>query len=95
MVKNKISIDGPKLTEFDIEAFKKGANNEINYSLPVTHKTNMWDNARIDVIKPFNLRMPEEYYIKLNYLSKKKRISKNKICLEAVISEIERMLEET
>ncbi len=53
-----------------------------------------WDIARLDVIKLMNVRMPEEYYLKLDYLSKKHRISKNKLCLEAIIAEIDKKLGE-
>lgn len=53
-----------------------------------------WDFARIDVSKFINVRMPEEYFMKLDYVSKKHRLSKNKICLEAAIAQIDRMLAE-
>ena len=54
----------------------------------------LWDKARVDVNKFINVSIPEEYFLKLDYISKKHRISKNKICSEAVIAEIDRMLAE-
>lgn len=87
MSKNTITMNIPEITEFDIESFKKGANTDpfskINKSKP-------WDNARSDVIKQSMLRISDEYYMKLDYVSKKTNISKNKLCIDA----IEKMLDE-
>ncbi len=90
MSQNKFTMRKPISAQESVDKFILGAEQNLLDSLP--SKTMPWDNARIDMIKPFNLRMPEEYYIKLDHLSKKHRISKNKICLEAVIAEIDRML---
>lgn len=53
-----------------------------------------WHDARLGSNKYINVLLPEEYCMKLDYLSKKRRITKSKICSEAVIAEIDRMLEE-
>jgi hypothetical protein len=90
MSQNKFNTNPPKLNQSDIDKLILGAEQNLIDSLP--SKEMPWDSARTDVIKLMNVRMPEEYYIKLDYLSKKHRISKNKLCLEAVIAEIDRML---
>lgn len=93
MSQNKKSLDGPKLSQFDIDNFKRDPHKELIESIQ-EYKSMPWNNARMDVNKFINVRMPEEYFMKLDYVSKKHRISKNKLCLEAVIAEIERMLGE-
>ncbi len=90
MSENKFSVNGPKLNQADVNALILGAEKDLIDSLP--SKEMPWDIARLDVIKLMNVRMPEEYYLKLDYLSKKHRISKNKLCLEAIIAEIDRKL---
>lgn len=90
MSENKFSVNGPKLSKSDVKALILGAEKDLIDSLP--SKKMPWDDARIDVIKLMNVRIPEEYFMKLDYLSKTKRISKNKLCLEAIINEIDRML---
>ncbi len=46
-------------------------------------------HVREDVIKVFNLRIPEPYFLKLEYLSKQTRLSKQSICLDAITSVID------
>lgn len=53
-----------------------------------------WNSAREDVYKVFNLRLNEEYSLKLDFLSSKIRKSKHSICLESVKSEIDKLLSE-
>jgi hypothetical protein len=53
-----------------------------------------WENARDDVFKTFNLRLPEEYAVKLDYLSMKIKSSKHAICMNIVKKEIDRLLTE-
>lgn len=53
-----------------------------------------WEDSKIrkDVYKTFNLRLPEEYYVKLAYLSQLKKDSKHKICLDILLPEIDKKL---
>lgn len=53
-----------------------------------------WEDNRVrkDVYKTFNLRLPEEYYVKLAYLSQLKKDSKHKICLDILLPEIDNKL---
>lgn len=52
-----------------------------------------WEKARPDVCKTFNLRLSEEYYIKLDYASSKIRKSKHSICIDAVQKAIDHLLD--
>lgn len=61
---------------------------------PSTHTSHPWKAAREDVLKTFNLRLPEEYALKLEFLSDKKKISKHEICIAAVRREIDRLIKE-
>lgn len=53
-----------------------------------------WEDARDDVYKTFNLRLPEEYAVKLDYLAMKLKTSKHAICMRVVKNEIDHLLEE-
>jgi len=93
MSKNKFSIK-PLLPEIisseDAKDFILGAEKNLIDSLSL--KEMPWDNARYDVIRLVNVRMTEEYFIKLDYISKKQITSKNKFCLKAIMDEIDRQL---
>ena len=52
-----------------------------------------WENARDDVYKTFNLRLPEEYAVKLDYLAMRLNISKHSVCMNVVKNEINKLLE--
>lgn len=91
MTKNTFSKT-TKVKEITLNDFILGDEKESVRSTFIKDENTQWDNARNDVHKFINVRMPEEYFMKLDYVSKKHRISKNKICLEAVIAEIDRML---
>lgn len=53
-----------------------------------------WEDARDDVYKTFNLRLPEEYALKLDYIAMKLKSSKHAICMNVVKNEIDRLLSE-
>ena len=42
------------------------------------------EHVRDDVIKIFNMRLPETVYLKLEYLSEQTRRSKHSICFDAI-----------
>lgn len=52
-----------------------------------------WEEARDDVYKTFNLRLPEEYAIKLDYVAMKTKRSKHAICMDVVKKEVDRILD--
>lgn len=77
-------------------AFIREGSIESNRSLPVSEKkihVYPWENARDDVYKTFNLRLPEELAVKLEYVAMTLRLSKHSVCLNAVKTEIEKLLE--
>lgn len=108
MSKNKFTSVPPKTNQSDVqkEEIKKfvlGAESDLIESLrPVVKIENQkiekeifpWEhpNIRSDVYKTFNLRLPEEYFLKLDYLSKITKESKQRICIDVVISEIDKRL---
>lgn len=50
-------------------------------------------SVREDVTKLFNLRLNEPLALKLEYLSKIKRVSKHQICIEIIEKKINEMIE--
>jgi hypothetical protein len=108
MSKNKFTSIPPRTTQSEIteeerKKFVLGAELELIESLlPLASQEVQkkekevfpWENPNIrsDVHKTFNLRLPEEYFIKLDYLSKITKESKQRICLDVVMSEIDKRL---
>jgi hypothetical protein len=90
-----------KLKEFVLGAELNKNNEQSTFSRPVIKEkdyqektTFPWQESGIrkDVHKLFNLRLPEEYYVKLAYLSQMTKDSKHKICLDILLSEIDKKL---
>lgn len=74
--------------EADIKDFIAGAERQESRAYP-------WQaaNVRPDVTKVFNLRLPEDVYLKLKYLSdKQRRRSMQTICQDAIEPYIEQEL---
>ena len=107
MVRNKFSsvppLKGKKADDEKYKEFILGAEPEMIDSLRpiiksvdnlIEEESFPWEDPKVrdDVFKPFNLRLPEEYYLKLDYLSKIKKESKQRICLDILLSEIDRKL---
>jgi hypothetical protein len=80
-----------------IESFESLQSMKTSSNEPIEEKFLPWKNSNVrsDVFKVFNLRLPEEYFIKLDYLAKSTKESKQKICLDAVISDIDKRLKNT
>lgn len=55
-----------------------------------------WEEGyvRDDVIKSFNLRLPESYFLKLEYISKQTRRSKQSICFPVIQEMIDMTINE-
>lgn len=52
------------------------------------------ENIREDILKIFNLRLPETYYAKLEYLSQNGKDSKHKILMDIILPEIDKKIKE-
>lgn len=97
MSKDKMSIlpRKPKSIENEnLNSFIMGAEKDLIETL----KPEMefpWENPNVreDVMKIINVRLSEPYALKLDYLAKGMRISMHKICVKAVIAEIDKLLE--
>jgi hypothetical protein len=63
---------------------------------PAEKKVNLfpWENARDDVYKTFNLRLPEAYAVKLDYVAMRLNISKHSVCMSVVKKEIDKLLDD-
>jgi hypothetical protein len=48
-----------------------------------------WEQARSDVIKPYQLRLPEKHYLMLKYIADKTPYSMHSFCLETLLKAIE------
>ena len=53
-----------------------------------------WESARDDLYKTFNLRLSEEYALKLDYVAMRLKLSKHSICMNVVKKEIDKLLED-
>lgn len=88
MRSNKPRTSSPA-PEADIQGFIAGAERQESSAYP-------WQaaNVRPDVTKVFNLRLPEDVYLKLKYLSdKQRRRSMQTICQDAIEPYIEQELQ--
>jgi len=79
--------------ELALAFIKEGALDKAKQHVEKIH-VYPWEEARDDVFKTFNLRLPEEYSVKLDYLSMKLKTSKHSICMTVVKKEIDRLLSE-
>lgn len=52
------------------------------------------ENIREDIVKIFNLRLPETYHAKLEYLSQNGKDSKHKILMDIILPEIDKKIKE-
>ena len=105
MKKNKpqLSATPPKSVHTEAQNFIDAANDpersgalyvhNVNYSKEEERKL-PWENSgvRDDLIKIFNLRLSERYFLKLEYLSKMTRISKHQLCMDILLKEIDKKL---
>lgn len=92
---NKFSMSPPKANNKDADSFIMSAEKDLIESLKPA-KIFPWEHpyVREDVIKIFNIRLTEPYMLKLAFLAKVKRVPRQKICVEAVMDIIDKMLEE-
>jgi len=101
--KTQLSSRPPHHKTSDLDSFINAANNpdvsgtsSVNQSAEVidTKITFPWNesNVRDDLIKIFNLRFSERYFLKLEYLSKLTKTSKHQLCMDILLSEIDKKL---
>ena len=48
-----------------------------------------WEQARDDVIKPYQLRLPDKHYLMLKYIADKTPYSMHSFCLDTLLKAIE------
>jgi len=105
MTKQKMQLSSrpPQHKTKDLDSFINAANNpDVSGTSSVNKKneheereiTFPWKepNVRDDLIKIFNLRFSERYFIKLEYLSKLTKTSKHQLCMDILLSEIDKKL---
>lgn len=98
----KVSARPPEKKEFSTDSLddlasafvKDGSVEKTTLSIEKIVNVYPWENARDDVYKMFNLRLPEEYAVKLDYLAMRLNISKHSVCLNVVKKEINKLLED-
>jgi hypothetical protein len=56
---------------------------------PVDDGPPPWEQARADVIKPYQLRLPEKHYLMLKYIADKTPYSMHSFCLETLLKAVE------
>ncbi|MEI7996351.1 MAG: hypothetical protein WCH01_15750 [Methylococcaceae bacterium] len=81
----------------DIEAFISGAEDKTTKKAIVEGITSYpWDEpgVRKDVVKVYNLRLPEAYLLKLKYIADNTPDSMHKFCLNVLQDAIDGKIEE-
>ena len=102
MTKKKMQLSSrpPQQNNSDLDSFINAANNPDASGTSSVNKvegreiTFPWKepNVRDDLIKIFNLRFSERYFLKLEYLSKLTKISKHQLCMDILLREIDKKL---
>jgi len=87
----------PSKSKTDLDAFLGGAEQRTT-SKPASTKQLAYpwedDKVREDVIKPFNIRLPEPYLLKLKYIAEHTPDSMQKFCLTILHEAIDAKIEE-
>lgn len=71
-----------------VEEFVREAETPVPV-VPVDHGPPPWEQARGDVLKPYQLRLPEKHYLMLKYIADKTPYSMHSFCLDILLKEIE------
>ena len=82
----------PKITDKDMNAFIEGAEKHRDVLEPEEHP---WDapEVRDDVLKLYNLRLPESYLLKLKYIAAHTPGSMQRFCLDALLPAIDEKID--
>ncbi|WAK04597.1 hypothetical protein [Methylobacter sp. YRD-M1] len=87
----------PGKTKQDLDAFLGGAEERVEIKKPQKQKVSYpWEEAgvRDDVIKVYNLRLPEPYLLKLKYIAEHTPDSMQTFCLNVVEEAIDKKIKE-
>ena len=70
------------------EEFIQNADTHLSVT-PVDAEPPPWTNARADVTKPYQLRLPEKHYLMLKYIAGRTPYSMHAFCLDVLLKAIE------
>lgn len=88
----------PAKKKLDLDAFIRGAEEKspIKPAPKAKKETYPWEEpgVRSDVTKPFNLRLPEPYLLKLRYIAERVPESMQKFCLNVIEEAIDNKIEQ-
>ncbi len=84
-----------ELDILDIDAFVSGAGAEIR-EVPEKQAAYPWESPKVreDMIKVFNLRLSEPYFLKLRYISEHSPDSMHSFCLKVLLPAIDKEIKE-
>ena len=71
-----------------VEDFVREAETPVPVT-PVVHGPPPWEQARGDVTKPYQLRLPEKHYLMLKYIADNTPYSMHAFCLDTLLKTIE------
>jgi len=98
MSKLKSKLPGTTDNVKDMEAFIAGAGTKSAAAAPASDASVIyaWEEpgVREDVIKVYNLRLPEPYLLKLKYIAENTPDSMHKFCLNVLQDAIDAKIEE-
>jgi hypothetical protein len=72
----------------NVEEFIQEANAPVPVN-PTDEGPPPWEQAREDVTKPYQLRLPEKHYLMLKYIADKTPYSMHAFCLDTLLKAIE------
>jgi hypothetical protein len=87
----------PGKTKQDLDAFLGGAEERVEVKKPQKQNASYpWEEAgvRDDVVKVYNLRLPEPYLLKLKYIAEHTPNSMQTFCLNVVEEAIDKKIKE-
>jgi hypothetical protein len=98
MSKLKSKLPGSSVNIQDLDAFIAGAGTQKTIADSVSKASDVYPwqelGVRDDVLKTYNLRLPEPYLLKLKYIAEHTPNSMQKFCLNVVEDAIDKKIEE-
>lgn len=94
---SKLSSRPPQGTQSKVENFIAGAERRREELRAQPSGQPMpWDDPKVreDVLKVYNLRLPEPYLLKLKYIAEQTPDSMHKFCLEVLLPAIDAKIDE-
>lgn len=76
--------------------FIAGAEQPVSYLTSYEMKSYPWEDPRVreDVLKLYNLRLPEPYLLKLKFIAEHSPSSMHKFCLDTLLPAIDAKIDE-